>query len=273
MMYVFWLVAVWKFVCLHRSCPHYTAIWVLSLTLSHEAIRHLFTLYSAQDKTSTPHLVEQIIALTFSRPRAAAIIKSFPGDTKEKSCSFMWICILLSKTSWTTCSEEWDPQDSDVRLSSWALPPLSHLLHFDLSNGNDMLSFPWLCMSLRNMAAFGARGLVFTATVSLLYNQERISSVSTPLVLLLPILVLMRGRPLKISHLMYDTNIISCCVIPWRTNEGANPTKNTWYLQNALKQPLVSIYSRYTLLRAALGPGVCCSWQMCNVEQAVFAHI
>lgn len=122
MMYVFWLVAVWKFVCLHRSCPHYTAIWVLSLTLSHEAIRHLFTLYSAQDKTSTPHLVEQIIALTFSRPRAAAIIKSFPGDTKEKSCSFMWICILLSKTSWTTCSEEWDPQDSDVRLSSWALP-------------------------------------------------------------------------------------------------------------------------------------------------------
>lgn len=142
MMYVFWLVAVWKFVCLHRSCPHYTAIWVLSLTLSHEAIRHLFTLYSAQDKTSTPHLVEQIIALTFSQPRAASIIKSFPGDTKEKSCSLMWICILLSKTSWTACSEEWDPQDSDVRLSSWALPPLSHLLHFDLSNGNDMLSFP-----------------------------------------------------------------------------------------------------------------------------------
>lgn len=25
----------------------------------------------------------------------------------------MWICMLLSKTSWTTCSEEWDSQDSD----------------------------------------------------------------------------------------------------------------------------------------------------------------
>lgn len=160
--------------------------------------------------------MEQIIALTFSRPQAAAIIKSFPGDTKEKSCSFTWICILLSKTSWTACSEEWDPQDSDVRLSSWALPPLSHLLHFDLSNGNDMLSFP--CIETLHVTeehgCLWCQGTGVHSHCEPFIQPRTYSSVSTPLVLLLPILVLMRGRPLKISHLMYDTNIISCCVIP-----------------------------------------------------------
>lgn len=47
MIYALWLVALWKFVCLYRSCPCCTAIWVCSLAQSVAAIGHLLTQYGA----------------------------------------------------------------------------------------------------------------------------------------------------------------------------------------------------------------------------------